>query len=168
MNVNPERRCPCDDPDRRAFLQNLTGLAVAVLVALGATPAEARAARVETAVGLRHGDTRRYPIPAADGVTIDHDNDVILVRYQNRVYAFNLACPHQNTALRWLAVEGRFQCPRHESKYRPDGQFISGRATRNMDRFAVSKDGTQLVVNLDTMYASDRQAAEWQAACVTV
>jgi Rieske Fe-S protein len=122
---------------------------------------------VTTATGIGGGDERRYPVPSADGVTIDRDNDVIIARYQNRVYAFSLACPHQNTALRWLAAEGRFQCPRHESKYQPDGKFISGRATRNMDRFAVRKDGNQLVVDLNRMFESDKEAVEWQTAFAT-
>ena len=32
-----------------------------------------------------------YTIPAADGVQIDKDNEVILVRWQNAMYAFNLS-----------------------------------------------------------------------------
>ena len=63
-------------------------------------------------------------MPAADGVTIDRDAQVILVRFQQKVYAFNLACPHENTALRWRERDVRFQCPRHESQYQPDGTFI--------------------------------------------
>ncbi len=159
--------CGCGRIERREFLQDMGALAAAILVGLGASPSEARAAVVSTATGAGNGDGRRYPLPTADGVTIDHDNDVIIARYQNRVYAFSLACPHQNTALRWLAAEGRFQCPRHQSKYQPDGTFISGRATRNMDRFAVKKDGNQVVVELNDLFQSDKQAAQWQAAFVT-
>ena len=110
----------------------------------------------------------RYPIPQTDGVTIDRTNQVILVRFQNFAYAFNLACPHENTALKWLPKDGRFQCPRHESKYQPNGTFMSGRATRNMDRLAIRRDGSDLVVNLDTMWQSDRDAAAWAAATVSL
>ncbi len=159
--------CGCGRIERREFLQGMGTLAAAVLASLGASAAEARSAVVTAATGSGTGDERRYPLPAADGVTIDRDNDVIIARYQNHIYAFSLSCPHQNTALRWLAPEGRFQCPRHESKYQPDGKFISGRATRNMDRFAVRKDGNQLVVDLNQLFQSDKQAAQWQAASVT-
>ncbi len=162
------KQCRCGRIERREFLQGMGALAAAVLASLGASPAEVRGARVTIATGSGTGDERRYPLPAADGVTIDHDNDVIIARYQNRIYAFSLSCPHQNTALRWLAAEGRFQCPRHESKYKPDGQFISGRATRNMDRFAVKKDGNDLVVDLDRLFQSDTQPADWAAASVPV
>jgi len=111
---------------------------------------------------------RRYPLPAADGVTIDRNEQVILVRFQRHVYAFNLACPHENTALRWREREVRFQCPRHESQYQPDGTFVTGRATRNMDRFAVKRDGAELVVDLDRLFRSDQQAQDWAAATVEV
>ncbi len=140
----------------------------AAVVALGGSATEARAFPVAWLEGVGRGDERSYPIPGSDGATIDHANQVIIVRFATRVYAFLLACPHQNTALRWLAAEGRFQCPRHESKYTPDGQFISGRATRNMDRLAIRRDGNTLVVDLSRWYQSDTQKGEWDAASVAL
>jgi Rieske Fe-S protein len=115
-----------------------------------------------------NGALHSYAIPDADGVYIDHDNDVILVRWERAVYAFNLSCPHQNTALRWNQSEHRFQCPKHKSKYRPDGQFIEGRATRGMDRLAVKRDGNNVVVDLDRMFKQDADPAGWNAAVVAV
>ena len=52
--------------------------------------------------------------------------------------------------------------------YRPDGTFLSGRATRNMDRFAIRRDGQKVVVNLAQLFRSDRQKPEWEAAAVTL
>jgi Rieske Fe-S protein len=112
-------------------------------------------------------DERRYPVPASDGVTIDRPEQLIVVRFQQHGYVFNLACPHENTALRWKAREGCFQCPRHESRYQPDGSFISGRATRNMDRFALALAGGELVVGLDRLYRSDREPELWAGAQVS-
>jgi len=120
-----------------------------------------------TGVGSPNGKDLTFPIPAADGATIDRDNDLILARYQGKAYAFGLACPHQNTALRWLAEEGRFQCPKHKSKYAPDATFLSGRATRSMDRYAVRKDGSDIVVSLETLFEQDKQKAQWESAFVT-
>jgi Rieske Fe-S protein len=105
-------------------------------------------------------------VPAADGVQIDRDNEVILVRWQSAVYAFNLSCPHQNTALRWDGADARFQCPKHHSKYQPDGTFISGRATRNMDRFTLRLDANTIIVDVDAMHKSDEDQAGWSAAVV--
>ncbi len=108
----------------------------------------------------------RYPIPAADGVSIDKTNEVILCRSAGEVFAFSLSCPHQNTALRALPGTAGFQCPRHKSRYQPNGTFISGRATRNMDRLPIVRDGDVLVVDPDVAYESDSEAAKWAAAHV--
>src|ERR1041385_3921335 len=110
----------------------------------------------------------RYPVPAADGVTIDKTAQVIVVRYQSHVYAFNLACPHQNQALRWLPKEGRFQCPKHESKYQPNGTFMNGRATRNMARRAARLDAGSRVGSVNKMSQRNKNPAGWPAATVTI
>lgn len=162
--------CPgCAIVDRRAFVEGVTVLVGSVVAALGLSPAEARAVSVRFGRALWSRDEEHaYPIPAGDGATIDKENQIILVRFAQKVYAFNLSCPHQNTALHWLADEGRFQCPKHKSRYQPDGVFISGRATRNMDRFAVRRDTDTVIVDVDKMYRSDRNTAEWEAAVVSL
>jgi Rieske Fe-S protein len=160
--AHPECADACES--RRSFLQQaLAGTIAAGAVALadsGALPIGSIRALAAQA------DERKYPIPEADGANIDRENQVILVRYQGTVYAFNLSCPHENAALRWRGGDGRFQCPRHESKYRPDGVFISGRATRNMDRLGIRRDGANVAVDLSRMYRSDSDAAGWAAAAV--
>ena len=153
-------------PSRRAFLQLACFTVSAAALGLSATDAEALP--VAFVRGAASGSEHRYPIPAGDGVTIDKVVQVIIVRYQGHGYAFNLACPHQNQMLRWLPKEGRFQCPKHESKYQPNGTFIDGRATRNMDRLAVRVDGGSLVVDVDKMYQSDKDPGGWAAATVTI
>jgi nitrite reductase/ring-hydroxylating ferredoxin subunit len=159
----------CDLVERRAFLQDAGVVLAGLVAALGGSPARAAALSVAFVRSLgRAGDELTYPIPAEDGAQIDHDNQVIVVRYQQRAYAFNLACPHQNTALRWQSEDGQFQCPRHHSRYRPDGVFVSGRATRGMDRFAVRKDGGNLVVNVSQLYRQDHDGPAWDAAFVTL
>jgi Rieske Fe-S protein len=82
------------------------------------------------------------------------------------MYAFNLSCPHQHTALRWNDSIKEFQCPKHKSKYQPTGNFISGRATRSMDRFAIQRNANNIVVDVDTMYQEDEQAAQRKAAFI--
>ena len=163
--------CPID-PDRREFLRSV-GAAVTSLALLGLLPRDADAAslRAITALASATHDRKaekRYPIPAADGVSIDKDNEVIVARASGKVYAFALACPHQNTALRWNADDHQFQCPKHKSRYRDDGTFIEGRATRNMDRLAVRREGSTLVVDVDALIQQDEHPAEWNAAFVAV
>jgi len=158
----------CRLSGRRQFLKEATVALGAVMAALSATPREAVALPLSLGRALSVlGDEIRYAIPGADGATIDRDNEVILVRWKGELYAFALSCPHQNTALKWLAKDGRFQCPKHKSKYQPDGKFISGRATRNMDRFAIGRDGKSVVVNVGRVYVSDKQRTQWDGARVT-
>lgn len=115
-----------------------------------------------------NGQERRYPVPAADGVTIDREAQVILVRQGPQVYAFNLSCPHQNAAVRWNESGQRFQCSRHDSKYSVDGTHTAGRATRNMDRFAIHRTDASLVVDVSRIIRSDQDPAAWAAAHVSV
>lgn len=154
---------------RRSFLRDSLLAVAGALLAVGVTDSVAAAATFDTITGLRRRDqTVKYPIPVADGAQIDKDNQVILVRWQNSVYAFNLSCPHQNTALRWDDADHRFQCPKHHSKYRPDGVFIEGRATRGMDRLAIQRQGATLIVDLDKMFKQDEDGAAWTAAVISL
>ena len=151
---------------RREFLRDAGAAVAAILAALGA-PASAHALAVRAATAARVAGSRAsYPLPAADGVTIDKEREVILVRWERSVYAFRLSCPHQRTALKWKENDRRFQCPKHKSRYQPDGTFVSGRATRGMDRYAVRRAGNEIVVDLDTVYLEDKDKAGWSAAVV--
>ena len=149
---------------RRDFLRSaFTATAsIAALSALG--PVETLAA---LAPRLPHGSVR-YALPAADGVSIDSANEVILCRSKEEVFAFALSCPHQNTALKAMPKNAGFQCARHKSKYLPNGTFVSGRATRNMDRLQITRDGAQIVVDPDIAFESDVDPAKWAAAVVKV
>jgi Rieske Fe-S protein len=159
--MKPSKELSClGCASRREFLDRLSGTLL-----VGTLLTEICAA--EAAAGQRASE-RAYAIPAKDGVSIDKSAQVILVRVGQKVMAFNLACPHENTALKWREGDKRFQCPKHESKYTPEGVFTDGRATRNMDRLAIRKQGTQVIVALDRLFKSDQNAAEWAAAVVTL
>jgi len=155
--------------DRREFLRHALLATTGALMAVGLP--RALAAEMIPGPLTTRGDVRgnpSYPIPAQDGVQIDKANQVILVRWKNSVYAFNLSCPHQNTALRWRQDDGRFECPKHHSKYQPDGTFISGRATRAMDRFSISRSGNDVIVNVGAMHKDDADHAGWSTSVVNV
>ena len=160
-------RCPLET--RRDFMRDTAAAVAGVFTALGLGASEARAMTWRLVTPLRNRDEEHeYPIPAADGAMIDKQNQVIVVRWQGKVYGFNLSCPHQNTALHWEPEDNQFQCPKHHSRYQPDGIFISGRATRGMDRFGVRRDGDNVVVDVDKYYRQDENAAEWTAAFLTL
>ena len=154
-------------PSRREFIREFSLTLAGVLATLGIGSRVAAALPVSAVDALaRQGSRHTYPIPAEDGVEIDRKAEIILVRWDGAVYAFNLSCPHQRTALRWINKDRRFKCPKHNSRYEPDGTFVDGRATRGMDRFEVVHDGTNVVVNVDAMHKQDVDRAGWAAAFV--
>lgn len=173
MSDTKEHNCATTCPiaeaqSRREFLRD-SAIGIAGIMATLGIARSAAALPVSMVNALTRGKAGlTYPIPATDGVQIDKDNEVILVRWNHAMYAFNLSCPHQHTALRWNESVKEFQCPKHKSKYQPTGDFISGRATRSMDRFAVQRSGNNIVVDVDSMYQEDEQGAQWKAALIKV
>jgi nitrite reductase/ring-hydroxylating ferredoxin subunit len=159
--------CASRRTDRRSFLQT-AGCVATTLALFGLMGTDGAALEVSFGTGTPSGDERTYPVPAADGVTVDRGNQVIIARSNGHIVAMALACPHQNAAVKWLANDHRFQCTRHDSQYRPDGTYTSGRATRNMDRFPIRRDGDVLHVDITQVFHSDQDAAGWAAASVPV
>lgn len=152
--------------ERREFLREALARTLVAVGAVALFSGRAGAMSVDFTIGSGSRPDKSYALPATDGVLVDKDESVIIARFENRAWAFSLACPHQSTAIRWDSSATRFQCPKHKSRYRPDGTFIEGRATRGLDRFAVRSEGAQLLVNLDLLYREDKNAAEWSAAFV--
>jgi Rieske Fe-S protein len=118
--------------------------------------------------GTPQGDERRFPIPAADSVNIDRSAQMIVVRYQEHAFVFALSCPHQNYAVKWVDGDHRFHCTKHDSVYEEDGRHVSGRATRNMDRYAIRRDGDAIVVNIHKWFESDKDPNGWNSATIAV
>jgi Rieske Fe-S protein len=132
-------------------------------------PDDARALPVLFAEGVPQGNgERRYPIPASDSVTVDRSAQVIVVRAADHVYVFSLSCPHENNAVKWVAKDRRFHCTKHDSQYQPNGVHTSGRATRNMDRYVIRREGDSIVVDLHTWVQSDKDPAGWAAATIAL
>ena len=84
------------------------------------------------------------------------------------MFAFALSCPHQNAAVKWVAQHNQFECTKHDSHYTADGTHVSGRATRNMDRMPIRKDGDIVQVDTAHVFQSDKDSAGWNAASVSV
>ena len=156
----------CPLMDRRGFIRTAAFLTAGATAALStASPALALPTVTPSRVIAAE---KAYPIPAVDGVQIDKGEDLILSRTKGKMFAFNLACPHQNTAIKWEQDNNRFQCPKHHSIYTPEGIFVEGRATRGLDRFVVRKDGNSIVVNTDSLLQEDEDGDKWKIAFVPV
>jgi Rieske Fe-S protein len=89
----------------------------------------------------------------------------MLARYQGMVMALSMTCPLSRRRCGG-AAEQRFRCSKHDSKYQPNGTYTSGRATRNLDRFPIRRDGDAVVVNVTQVFKSDQDAAGWNNAAV--
>jgi len=160
-DMSVDDRC---DVDRRGFLRGCSLFAAAAL-AVGATGASAErlGVRWTSALAVRPGEVS-YPLPASDGVEVDREHSVLLARYHGQVYAFSLICPHQRAAVKWLPDQHVFQCTKHKSKYSEDGSYVSGRATRSLDRHPLKLAGQQVVVDDTVLLKQDGDEAAWRAA----
>ncbi|MEP6916266.1 MAG: Rieske (2Fe-2S) protein [Acidobacteriota bacterium] len=164
----PTPSCQTDAcASRREFIQSAGCFGIAIAL-LGVSSAEARGLPVAFIDGTQSGDDRRYPIPAADGVTIDRTAQLIVARAQGHVYVFALSCPHQNNAVKWLPNDHRFQCTKHDSQYQVDGLHTAGRATRNLDRYVIRREGDAVVVDMHRWIQSDKDPGGWAAATIAV
>jgi len=157
---------------RREFLQQCAAGAVVLGLGLG-LPGElgARPVRVDRLEGMAfpgEGDRVAYPVPGEDGVSVDREQELILVRAAGAVYAFALSCPHQRSMLKWREKDKQFRCTKHGSRYEPSGEYVSGRATRGMDRYAVRVEGGQVVVDKGRKFLQDEDPAGWEGAAALV
>jgi nitrite reductase/ring-hydroxylating ferredoxin subunit len=163
--------CPipdaCEHPCAEGTTRREFGFIIGAIALLGLA-GDAVAATVTPATGTQTGNDRAYPIPPADGVTIDRDAQVILVRAGGHMYAFALSCPHQNAAVKWVAQGNRFQCTKHDSRYQVDGVHTAGRATRNLDRYPIRRVDNVVHVDVSRVFRSDADLAGWTAASLTL
>jgi nitrite reductase/ring-hydroxylating ferredoxin subunit len=159
--------CPDEQTSRREFLQSAGCFGVAIAL-LGLSSGTAHALPVFMTEGEQNGGESRYPIPATDSVNVDRTAQLIVARSQGHVYVFALSCPHQNNAVKWLPKDHRFQCTKHDSQYQPDGVHTSGRATRNMDRYVIRRDGDAVIVDLHRWIQSDKDPSGWAAATIAI
>jgi cytochrome b6-f complex iron-sulfur subunit len=152
---------------RRAFLRDVGLTVTAALIASGLKPGAALASLVTDVRPLRSkGALRTYTIPAGDAVMVDVDNDVIIARTGGKVYAFSRRCPHKGAGLVWHESESRIFCPKHKARFGIDGDHVSGRRSRNLDRYAMRLEGREVVVDTDTVYREDENLRQWQSAVV--
>jgi len=153
---------------RRRFLAHAGTGCLAALCSVRSLDASLGALPVYFVEGQGNANEKRYPIPATDSVSIDRSVAVIIVRLAGTVFALDQTCPHQSAAVRWVERDGRFRCSKHDSQYEQDGTYISGRATRNMDRMPVRRVGNEVVVDLTRSFHADDDPAGWAAATIDV
>jgi nitrite reductase/ring-hydroxylating ferredoxin subunit len=160
-------RCPVA---RGRFLRATALAALAGIVGADLLPAAASAQSAsEISPTHTQGKTLTYGLPARDGAYIDSDNGLVIVRVKNAVYALSLTCPHRAvTTLDWNSSAQEFHCPKHGADFQADGELIDGRPDRSMDRFAVRRSGTNLLVDAGQPLQQDTARVPWTRAVVLV
>jgi len=176
VDAKPTDDSRCSDcpltRNRRAFLRDVALAAAAALTAAGMLrPGVAFAESAADIDALPTSGTameRSYPLPRMDGVSVDARNDVMLVRWEQRVYAFSLKCPHKGARLEWRDGEQRVFCPKHKARFLANGTHVSGRGSRDLDRYPVRVAGGSVVVDLGRVLRADQDASAWSAAVAVV
>ncbi len=120
-----------DRVSRRSFLARACGGSLAAACGTLRLPAVLAALPVTEITGRTEGLERAYPIPAADGVSIDRTEAVIIVRYRNEAFALALTCPHENAAVKWLRLRVASSAPGtiHGTRRRAPTSLDDRRAT---------------------------------------
>ncbi|HZQ26738.1 MAG TPA: ubiquinol-cytochrome c reductase iron-sulfur subunit [Acidimicrobiales bacterium] len=64
-----------------------------------------------------------------------------------QLFALSQKCPHLGCRVPFCESSGHFECPCHGSRFDIGGEWIQGPAPRGMDKYALSVDGANLVVD---------------------
>jgi nitrite reductase/ring-hydroxylating ferredoxin subunit len=74
-----------------------------------------------------------------------------IVNTKDYLFALSQKCPHLGCHVPYCESSGRFECPCHGSIYDLAGEYIAGPAPRGMDRYAVTLDGQNVVVDTNAL-----------------
>jgi Rieske Fe-S protein len=74
------------------------------------------------------------------------DNVFITLDENQHPYALSLICTHKQCTVEFKPEQGIFVCPCHKGKYTKEGQVISGKPKRNLDRFKIKQSGDNIII----------------------
>ena len=84
----------------------------------------------------------------AGTATYVHEGRLYVVNIDDTYFfALSQRCPHLGCRVPFCESSGRFECPCHGSIFDLAGEYIKGPSPRGMDRYEVSLDGEELVVD---------------------
>ena len=82
--------------------------------------------------------------------TYFHEARLYVVNVEGNYFALSQKCPHLGCRVPFCESSGRFECPCHGSIFDLAGEYIKGPSPRGMDRYELSVDGEDLVVDTGT------------------
>ncbi len=70
-----------------------------------------------------------------------------IIREEERIAAVSIICTHLGCIPSWLPNDRKFKCPCHGSGFKPDGVNFEGPAPRPLERFKITLEGNEVVVD---------------------
>ena len=86
-----------------------------------------------------------YPAGTATYVT---EGRLWIANTGGQLFALSQKCPHLGCRVPFCESSGHFECPCHGSRFDIGGEWIEGPAPRGMDKFELTVEGSNLVVDV--------------------
>ena len=132
---------------RREFLSNLWKLGVAGMSAAAAWTSWGFLQPTNpVGFGGRIKGLAKAQVPE-DGVVLIPAARAYLTREQDQIVALWSRCPHLGCRVPWCESAGEFECPCHGTTFNRMGEHRSGPAPRGMDRFEVTFEDDQVIID---------------------
>jgi cytochrome b6-f complex iron-sulfur subunit len=94
------------------------------------------------------------------GVLAVNEARTYLTQSDGEVIALYWKCPHLSCRAAWCESSGQYECPCHGSVFNRVGEYRSGPAPRNMDRFPVELVDGFIVIDTGTVLTGGPPARE--------
>lgn len=104
-------------------------------------------ARAAKGGAIALGKTQQFGPGTATYITA---GKLYIVNAEGQHFALSQKCPHLGCRVPFCSSSGRFECPCHGSVFDIAGEYIKGPAPRGMDRFELTVEGDELVVDTDS------------------
>ena len=97
---------------------------------------------------------------AKDTSTYVPTGRMYVVNANDYLFALSQKCPHLGCHVPYCESSGRFECPCHGSIYDLAGEYITGPSPRGMDRYKVTLEGENVVVDTGVLEAGPPHGAK--------
>jgi len=111
---------------------------------------------------IRAGQLSTYTdLPDGSVVSTFSDQGAWIVRLKDRIVALGTTCTHLGCPTHWDGEHRRFKCPCHGSNFTIDGTNIDGPAPRALDRYRVTEENGELIVDRNKAFRKEKK--QWES-----
>ena len=110
-----------------------------------------------TGVKLKLRGATSYPSESATYVA---EGRLWITNTGTQLFALSQKCPHLGCRVPFCESSGHFECPCHGSKFDIGGEWIEGPAPRGLDKYTLSTDGDNLVVDTSKLLPGPDRGAK--------